>query len=41
MKKVIVPIVLFLAAILLLAGVVYWYDRTYGSQGPFAPQGHH
>ena len=41
MKKVLVPIALFVAAILLLAGAVYWYDQTYGSQGAFPPTGHH
>jgi hypothetical protein len=41
MRKVILPIALFLAAILLLAGAVYWYDQRYGSQGMFPPQGYH
>ncbi|HUJ09512.1 MAG TPA: hypothetical protein VL171_05750 [Verrucomicrobiae bacterium] len=40
MKKVIVPILLFLVAILLLAGAAYWYEQKYGSEGPFPPHGH-
>jgi hypothetical protein len=40
MKKALLPIVLFLAVILLLAAASYWYDQKYGSDGPFPAQGH-
>ena len=35
MRKLLFPIALFLAAILLLAGAAYWYEQKYGSVGPF------
>ncbi len=35
MKKVLMPILLFLAVILLLMALAYWYDKKYGSFGPF------
>jgi hypothetical protein len=41
MRKVLLPIALFLAGILLLAGVAYWYEQKYGSQGPFPSQHGH
>lgn len=41
MRKLLGPIVLFVAAILLLAAAAYWYDHKYGSEGPFPPMGHH
>jgi hypothetical protein len=41
MKKVLVVMVLFLAAILLLMAADYWYDQKYGSEGPFRNQHGH
>jgi len=41
MRKVLVPIALFVAAILLLVGAAYWYDQKYGSAGPFQNQHGH
>jgi len=35
MKKVLLPILLFVAIILLLMALAYWYDHKYGSYGPF------
>ena len=35
MRKILLPIALFLAGILLLAAAAYWYDQKYGSEGPF------
>lgn len=32
-KKLLLPIALFLAGILVLAVIVYWYTHVYGSQG--------
>jgi hypothetical protein len=41
MRKVLLPIALFFAAILLLVGAAYWYDQKYGSEGPFRNQHGH
>lgn len=41
MRKVLLPIALFLAAILVLAAVAYWYEQKYGSEGPFTNQHGH
>jgi hypothetical protein len=41
MRKLLLPIALFLAGILLLAGAAYWYDGKYGSAGPFQNQHGH
>jgi hypothetical protein len=41
MRKILLPIALFLAAILLLVGAAYWYDQKYGSEGPFPNQHGH
>jgi hypothetical protein len=41
MRKVLLPIALFFAVILLLVAAVYWYDQKYGSQGPFPNQHGH
>ena len=35
MRKILLPIALFLAAIMLLAAAAYWYEQKYGSTGPF------
>jgi hypothetical protein len=41
MRKILLPIALFLAAVVLLAAAAYWYDRKYGSEGPFPSEHHH
>jgi len=33
MRKLLLPIVLFLAGILVLMAAVYWYDHKFGSNG--------
>jgi hypothetical protein len=33
MRKLLLPIALFLAGILMLLAVVYWYDHKFGSSG--------
>jgi hypothetical protein len=33
MRKLLLPIALFLGGVLLLMAVAYWYAHTYGSQG--------
>ena len=40
MKKVLIPVLLMLTAIVLLAAVAYWYEQRFGSEGPF-PAHHH
>jgi hypothetical protein len=41
MRKILIPIGLILASILLLAAATYWYVQKYGSEGPFPPTGQH
>jgi len=41
MRKVLLPIALLLAAILLLIMAASWYDKKYGSEGPFPNQHGH
>jgi hypothetical protein len=41
MRKMLLPIVLLFAAILLLVAAAYWYDQKYGSEGPFPNQHGH
>jgi len=41
MRKVLGAIALFLAVILLLMAADYWYERKYGSEGPFPNQHGH
>jgi hypothetical protein len=33
MRKLLLPIALFLAGILVLVAAVYWYDHKFGSMG--------
>ena len=39
MRRILIPIGLILASILLLAAATYWYVQEYGSDGPFPPSG--
>ena len=40
-KKALLPILLIIAAIVLLTAVAYWYEQKYGEDGPFPPEHHH
>lgn len=40
-KKALLPIMLVLAAILVLVGLAYWYEQRYGEDGPFPNEHHH
>ena len=40
-KKALMPILLTLAAIILLAAVAYWYEEKWGIEGPFPSEHHH
>ena len=35
LKKALIPILLILAAILLLAAGAYWYEQKWGLEGPW------
>jgi hypothetical protein len=35
LKKALIPVLLILAAILLLAGGMYWYEQEWGLDGPW------
>ena len=41
MKKALLPILLILAAIAVLAGINYWYEKNWGIEGPFPSEHHH
>jgi hypothetical protein len=41
MKKVLLPLLLFLALIVLLAGAISWYEKYWGADGPFHSDHHH
>ncbi len=41
MRKLLLPIALFLAGILVLVAAVYWYDRVFGSGGQAPTVGYH
>ncbi len=36
-KKVLIPILLILAAMLVLGAIAYWYEQKWGTYGPFPP----
>lgn len=40
-KKALTPILLTLAAIILLAAAAYWYEEKWGIEGPFPSEHHH
>jgi len=40
-KKTLIPILLTLAAIVLLTAVAYWYEQNWGLDGPFPAEDHH
>ncbi len=40
MKKALMPLLLIAAGIVVLAAAAYWYEHTYGAEGPF-PSHHH
>jgi ABC-type transporter Mla subunit MlaD len=41
MRKLLLPIALFLAGILVLVAAVYWYDHQFGSVGGGPTPGYH
>jgi hypothetical protein len=41
MRKLLLPIALFVASILVLVAAVYWYDHTFGSAGASPTAGYH
>jgi len=41
MRKLLLPFALFLAAIVVLAALAYWYEQKYGSEGPFPSADEH
>jgi hypothetical protein len=41
MRKVLLPLALFLGAIVLLTASAYWYEQKYGSDGSFPSDRHH
>jgi hypothetical protein len=41
MRKLLLPIALFLAGILVLVAGVYWYDHKFGSAGAVPTAGYH
>jgi hypothetical protein len=41
MRKVLLPLALFLGAIVLLTAAAYWYEQKYGSDGSFQSDDHH
>jgi ABC-type transporter Mla subunit MlaD len=41
MRKLLLPIALFLAGILVLLAAVYWYDHVFGSGGQYPTPGYY
>ena len=41
MKKVLMPLLLIMAGIVVLAAAAYWYENKYGAEGPFPSEHHH
>jgi hypothetical protein len=41
MKKVLIPVLLLLALIVVLIGAVTCYEKAYGPEGPFPDEHHH
>ena len=41
MRKLLIPIALFLAGILVLLAAVYWYDHKFGSAGQAPTPGYY
>jgi hypothetical protein len=41
MKKVLVPLLLIAAGMVLLSAAMWWYENKYGPEGPFPSHHHH
>lgn len=41
LKKALLPVLLIVAAIVLLVAGAYWYEQKYGAEGPFESHHHH
>jgi hypothetical protein len=41
MKKVLMPLLLIIAGMVLLTAGIWWYENKYGPEGPFRSEHHH
>ena len=41
LKKVLLPLILLMLAVMVFLAVAAWYESKYGSEGPFPSDHHH